>query len=56
VYWSQLSQDRDQWRALVEYCNEPLGSIKCWEFLDQSRNYQLFEKDSAPCSKLVSNY
>ena len=29
--WMELAQDRDRWRALV---NEPLGSIKCGEFLD----------------------
>jgi hypothetical protein len=31
--WIHLSQDRDRWRALLNG-NEPLGSIKCWEFLD----------------------
>jgi len=28
--WISVAQDRDRWRALV---NEPLGSIKCGEFL-----------------------
>ena len=32
--WMELAQDRDMWRAIVEYCNEFSGSIKCWEFLD----------------------
>ena len=32
--WMELAQDRDRWRALVEYSNEPSGSIKCGEFLD----------------------
>jgi hypothetical protein len=27
--WIDLDQDRDQWRALVNHCNEPSGSIKC---------------------------
>jgi hypothetical protein len=31
--------------------NEPSGSIKCGEYLDQLRTGQLLKKDSAPCSK-----
>jgi hypothetical protein len=34
VDWVDLAQDMDQWRALCEHCNEPLGSIKCWEDLE----------------------
>jgi hypothetical protein len=30
VDWIDLAQDRDMWRA-CECCNEPLGSMKCWE-------------------------
>jgi hypothetical protein len=30
----ELAQDRNRWRALVNAGNEPLGSIKCGEFLD----------------------
>jgi hypothetical protein len=26
--WIHLAQDRDQWQALVNTVNEPLGSIK----------------------------
>jgi hypothetical protein len=32
--WSELAQDRDRWRVLVECGNEHLGSIKGGEFLD----------------------
>jgi len=36
-----------------KHCNEPLGSIKGGEFLDQPRDYQLFKLDSASCSWLL---
>jgi hypothetical protein len=32
--WIDLAQGRDQWRALYEHSNEPLGSIKCWKVLE----------------------
>ena len=38
--WIELAQNRDRWRAsgqVMDKCecdNEPLGSIKCGEFLD----------------------
>jgi hypothetical protein len=32
--WMELAQDRNSWRALVEYGNELSGFIKCGEFLD----------------------
>ena len=34
-----------------ECCNEPSGSVKCGEFLDQLQTSQLLKKDSAPWSK-----
>jgi hypothetical protein len=32
-----------------EHGNEPLGSLKCWEFLEWLHNWQLLKKGSAPC-------
>ena len=34
--------------------NEPSGSIKCGEFVDQLQTSQLLKKDCAPWSKQVS--
>jgi hypothetical protein len=31
--WIEMAQDRESWREL-DCGNEPLGSIKCGEFLD----------------------
>ena len=36
--------------------NEPSGSVKCGEFLDQLQTSQLLKKDCAPQSKYVSKY
>jgi hypothetical protein len=37
--WGVRAQDRERWLAgTCECSNEPLGSIKCREFLDQMRN------------------
>ena len=44
-------------RQVADACecgNEPLGSVKYGEFLDQLQTSQLLKKDSAPWSKLVS--
>ena len=41
-------------RQVADVCecgNEPSGSAKCGEFLDQLQTSQLLKKDSAPCSK-----
>jgi hypothetical protein len=32
--WMHVAQDTDQWRALVNIVNEPLGSIKDDKFID----------------------
>jgi hypothetical protein len=47
IGWDGIDQalDRDQWRALG---NEPSGSIKCWEILEQLQNWRLLQKGSAP--------
>jgi hypothetical protein len=42
-----------------EHCDETSGSLKCWEFHDQLRNYELI-KDSAAseprcCERTVAN-
>ena len=41
-------------RRVADACecgNEPSGSVKCGEFLDQVQTSQLLKKDSAPWSK-----
>ena len=46
-------------RQVADACecgNEPSGSVKCGEFLDQQQTSQLFKKDSAPCNKQVIGY
>ena len=43
-------------RQVADACecdNEPSGSVKCGEFLDQLQTSQLLKKDSAPWSKEV---
>ena len=43
-------------RQVADACecgNEPSGSVKCVEFLDQLQTSQLLKKDSAPWSKCV---
>jgi hypothetical protein len=46
--WIDLTQGRDQWKALVNTGDEPSGSIKCWEVLEWLHNWQLLKKDPAP--------
>ena len=43
-------------RQVADACecgNEPSGSVKCGEFLDQLQTSQLLKKDSAPWSKYL---
>ena len=43
-------------RQVADACecgNEPSGSVKCGEFLDQLQTSQLLKKDSAPWSKYI---
>jgi hypothetical protein len=47
IYWIAVAQDRE---GCCEHGNEPSGSIKCWEILEQLRNWRLLKKDSAPWS------
>jgi hypothetical protein len=37
-----------------EYGNKPLGYVKCREFLEQLRKYELVKKDTASQSWLAS--
>jgi predicted membrane protein len=48
VDWIDMSQDRDQWRALVNTVLNLSISIKCWEVLEGLRNWWLLKKGSAP--------
>jgi hypothetical protein len=34
VYWIDLAQDRNKWRAVVNAVMNLRGSIKCWEILE----------------------
>jgi hypothetical protein len=43
--WVDVAKDKDQWSAIVKG-NETLGSVKCWEILEQLSDWRLL-KDSA---------
>ena len=47
--------EQRQVAGACECGNEPSGSVKCGEFLDQLQTSQLLKKDSAPWSKNVSD-
>jgi hypothetical protein len=50
--WINLAEDRDRWGGgSCKWGNKPLGSIKCREFLEWLRMFQLLRKGSAPWSK-----
>jgi hypothetical protein len=36
-----------------EHSNEPSGSIKCWEILEQLHNWQLLKEGSAPLVNVI---
>jgi hypothetical protein len=33
IVWVNLAEDKDQWQALVEHSNEPLGLLNFGKFL-----------------------
>jgi hypothetical protein len=45
-----VTQDRDQWRAIVNMVMNLQGSIKCWEFLEWLSKWRLLKKGLAPWS------
>ena len=54
MWWYGLDRAGSGQDQVVDTCecdNEPSGSIKCGEFLDYLKKYQLLKKDSAPWSK-----
>ena len=54
MWWHGLDRagsGQGQVAGTCECCNEPSGSIKCREFLDQLRIGYLLKKDSAPWSE-----
>jgi hypothetical protein len=46
--WTDVAQDRDQWRALVNTVMKLRGTVKCWEVPEWLHNWQLLRKGSAP--------
>ena len=40
--------------GFCEHFNEPLGLVKCREFLDQLRSYYILKENCVPWSWLVS--
>jgi hypothetical protein len=48
VDWIHLSQDRHQWRAVVERGNEHSASIQCGIFRDQVSDCGFPKKDPYP--------
>jgi hypothetical protein len=48
--WCGLDRPGSGYRSVegsYEHGNEPSGSLKCWEVLEQLRNWQLVKKGSA---------
>ena len=52
--WIELAQERWQVAGTCECGNEPSGSKKCGEILDQLKTGQFLKKDSAPWSEEIS--
>jgi hypothetical protein len=50
VGWIYLTQDRNKLEGSCEHGNEPLGSKKCWELVEQLHNWRVLKKGSAPWS------
>jgi hypothetical protein len=46
VDWIYMTQDRDQWKALVNTVLNIRISIKCWEVLEGLHNWRLLKKGS----------
>jgi hypothetical protein len=46
--WIDLALDMYQWKVR-EYGNEPLGSTKCWEFLEHLHNWWPPKKKAELC-------
>jgi hypothetical protein len=46
--WIDPAQDMGQLEGSCEHCNEPSGSIKCWEVLEWLHIWRLLKKGSAP--------
>jgi hypothetical protein len=46
--WIHLTRNTEQVEGSHGHGDEPSGSIKCWEFLEWLRDWQLLTKDSAP--------
>ena len=47
--WTDLAQGEEHVAGQRKH-GEPLGLIKCGEFVGLTRNYRLLKKDSTPCS------
>jgi hypothetical protein len=52
--WIDLAEDSERWgRGCCEHSNEPVGSIKCAEFLDQQLTCEPLKQHPNSWSYLV---